>query len=182
MDDRLMRQGTRTLNPGELLRLRDAAGRHLGVVRGAVWITQIGDRRDHVIEAGGSFRFDRDGVAVVQTLGGEAVVVLEADIPGAGDRRRGARQDRDLRPAELRQAASRLRTEAVNALLAAAADRLSAAYKGVIDRAARVFRARPAGSAVVQELGRLNDHVLRDLGLSRDQLPLAGRARPCQHC
>jgi len=182
MDDRLMRQGTRTLNPGELLRLRDAAGRHLGVVRGAVWITQFGDRRDHVIEAGSSFRFDRDGVAVVQALDGEAVVVLEADIAGAGDRWRGAQQHRDLRLADLRQEASRLRTEAVNALLAAAADRLSAAFRRVVDRATRAFRARPAGRGAVHELGRLNDHVLRDLGLSRDQLPLAGRATPCLHC
>lgn len=182
MDDRLMRQGTRILNPGRVLRLRDAAGRQLSVVRGAVWITQFGDLRDSVIEAGGNFRFDRDGVTLVQALGGEAVVVLETGLVPEGERSLGPRLPPDLDLAALRQRALRLRTQAVNALLAAAAERLGAALKRVVDRIRHAFGARPARSGALHELGRLNDHVLRDLGLHRDQLPLAGRATPCLHC
>jgi len=80
MDTGLRHQGTRTINPGELLQLRDAAGRHLTVAQGAVWITQHGDRRDPVLESGARFRFERDGLSIVQALGGPATVVLEEGL------------------------------------------------------------------------------------------------------
>lgn len=77
MDSGLRHNGWLTVTPGEVLRLQDAAGRHLSVVRGVVWITQHGDRRDPVLEAGASFRFERDGLSLVQALGGPAIVALE---------------------------------------------------------------------------------------------------------
>lgn len=182
MDDRLMRQGTRTLRPGQVLRLRDPAGRHLGVVRGSVWITQARDRRDRVIDANGTFRFDRDGLALVQALGGDAAVVLEAGLLPEGERSAAAPRTREPDLELLRREALRLRTEAVNELLTTANDRLRAMWMRVVDRFARAFRTRPPGSGALHELGRLSDHILRDLGFSRDQLPLAGRATPCLRC
>ena len=54
------------LRAGEVLRLRDAAGRHLTVVRGDLWITQLGERGDPVVAAGETFRFTRAGVSLAQ--------------------------------------------------------------------------------------------------------------------
>jgi uncharacterized protein YjiS (DUF1127 family) len=83
MDTGLRHQGLRTINAGELLQLRDAAGRHLTVVQGAVWVTQHGDWRDAVLESGASFRFDRNGLSIVQALGSPATVVLEEGLEPA---------------------------------------------------------------------------------------------------
>lgn len=62
---------------GRPLRLRHAAGRHLSVIQGSVWVTQQGDPRDPVLARGETFRFDRKGLALVTPLGGPAQVVLE---------------------------------------------------------------------------------------------------------
>ncbi len=83
MDTGLRHEGLRTINPGELLQLHDAAGRHLTVVQGAVWVTQHGDWRDAVLESGASYRFDRNGLSIVQALGGPATVVLEEGLEPA---------------------------------------------------------------------------------------------------
>lgn len=79
MDHGLIRQPGLLVNlrAGEVLRLRDAAGRHLTVVRGNLWITQLGERGDPVVAAGETFRFTRAGVSLAQALGGDAVVMLE---------------------------------------------------------------------------------------------------------
>ena len=68
------------VTPGQPLRLRDPQGRHLSVIKGAVWITQDNDLRDTVLEAGSDFVFDRTGLAVVQALGGQAVVAAEEGL------------------------------------------------------------------------------------------------------
>ncbi|MBI3376301.1 MAG: DUF2917 domain-containing protein [Betaproteobacteria bacterium] len=80
MDSATRLQAGLTLNRGELLRLRNAAGRHLTVVQGSVWITQDGDPRDPVLESGASFRFDRNGLSLVMSLGGPAILVLEEGL------------------------------------------------------------------------------------------------------
>jgi uncharacterized protein YjiS (DUF1127 family) len=78
MDTGLRQQGLLTIAPGAVLRLRDAAGRHLSVVQGSVWVTQHGDLRDAVLDGGDSFRFTRQGLSLVQALDGRpAVVALE---------------------------------------------------------------------------------------------------------
>ncbi len=56
-----------SIRRGDLVCIRDGAGVLVAVERGTAWLTQDGDRRDVVLEAGGSFRLDRDGVAVVST-------------------------------------------------------------------------------------------------------------------
>jgi len=79
--------GAVRLARGKPLRLQDPAGRHLSVLDGSVWVTQQGDPRDPVLVAGETFRFDRDGLALVTPLGGPAQVVLEdalRDAPARG--------------------------------------------------------------------------------------------------
>lgn len=80
MDTGLMHEGFIGLPAGEVLRLRVAVGRHIGVVRGVAWVTQDGDPRDIVLGAGESFRFDRKGLGLVMPLGGEAKFVLEEGV------------------------------------------------------------------------------------------------------
>lgn len=81
MDTGLRQQGLLTIAPGGVLRLRDAAGRHLSVVQGSVWITQHGEVRDSVLESGESLRFERKGLSLVQALDGRpAVVALEEGL------------------------------------------------------------------------------------------------------
>lgn len=68
------------LKSGQPLRVREAQGRHLSVIEGAIWVTQDNDLRDTVVEAGSDFVFDRPGLAVVQALGGGARVAAEDGI------------------------------------------------------------------------------------------------------
>ena len=68
---------------GTPLRLNNAAGRHLSVVSGVVWITQQGDLGDPVLKSGETFRFDRGGLALVTPLGGPAQVLLEDGLRAA---------------------------------------------------------------------------------------------------
>src|SRR5687767_2674713 len=53
------------LNKDGYLRLVDAAGAVLRASCGALWITQAGDAVDHVLQAGGSLKLDRNGVSLV---------------------------------------------------------------------------------------------------------------------
>jgi hypothetical protein len=66
---------------GDLVRVRNGSGASITIDRGTAWLTQDGDRRDVVLEAGGSFRLDRAGVAVVSAHAAAAVTVTAA--PGA---------------------------------------------------------------------------------------------------
>ena len=50
------------------LRIQDGAGMVVHVVQGEAWITQADDRRDYVVGAGGSFRIERDGAAMVDAI------------------------------------------------------------------------------------------------------------------
>lgn len=81
----LQSEGLIGLRPGEFLRLEDAAGRHISVVRGVAWVTQDRDRRDRVLKDGESLRFDHDGLVLIQALEGEAKLLLEEGlVPQSG--------------------------------------------------------------------------------------------------
>jgi uncharacterized protein YjiS (DUF1127 family) len=146
MDTGLRQQGLLTIAPGGVLRLRDAAGRHLSVVQGSVWITQHGEVRDAVLESGESLRFGRKGLSLVQALDGRpAVIALEdglAPEPSPGQA-----------PAE---GAWRL------------------ARSEPFQRAAHELRSAT--------LAQLSDHLLRDLGLRRDQIRFGRGTRECAQC
>src|SRR5262245_65115401 len=60
---------------GDLVRIHDGGGCVVAVEGGAAWLTQEGDRRDVVLETGGSFQLDRAGVAVISALAGTDLVV-----------------------------------------------------------------------------------------------------------
>ena len=56
------------LKPKQMLKVRNGAGHAILCHSGSLWLTQYGDGRDIVLGAGESFRFDRDGLALVQAL------------------------------------------------------------------------------------------------------------------
>ncbi|MDQ6683921.1 MAG: DUF2917 domain-containing protein, partial [Pseudomonadota bacterium] len=61
-----------SVREGQVLRL-GRSGR-LGVLAGRVWLTQAGDRRDRVIEAGESVELASSRAALIEGWGGDAVV------------------------------------------------------------------------------------------------------------
>lgn len=179
MDTGFRHEGLIGLNPGEILRLRNAAGRHIGVVRGAVWVTQHADPGDRVLGSGESFRFDRDGLALATPLGGAAKFVLEE----------GLAPERSVEPHEIgvardpwshhtpafERAARRMRAEAIAKALAA----LGGGVKALWGRLSRTFSAARQERQTARELGALSDHILKDIGLRRDQIACAARQYPC---
>jgi hypothetical protein len=111
----LQSEGLIGLRPGEFLRLGDAAGRHISVVRGIAWVTQDGDRRDRILKDGESLRFDHNGLALVQALEGEAKLMLEEGLvpqggkmPDAEDFDYFVRRGRRLRAQAMGQAWAKL--------------------------------------------------------------------------
>jgi Protein of unknown function (DUF2917) len=58
-----------------MLRLRDHDGDRVECLDGSVWITQDGDPRDVVLDAGEGFTLDRPGTAIVYALADARVVV-----------------------------------------------------------------------------------------------------------
>ena len=57
--------------------LRNAAGSTIAVLWGEVWVTQEGDRRDHVLRAGESLVISAAGLTLVEALTDASVSVLE---------------------------------------------------------------------------------------------------------
>jgi Protein of unknown function (DUF2917) len=60
--------GALAMTRGSVLRIEDGRGFLVHVREGSVWLTQEGDRQDRYLEAGASFRLDRDGVAIAQAM------------------------------------------------------------------------------------------------------------------
>ncbi len=57
--DTSLTQSITKLARGEILRVDSALGQSIAVVKGMVWITQEGDRRDTFLSDGDSFVFDQ---------------------------------------------------------------------------------------------------------------------------
>lgn len=70
--------GQIALEPGTLHRVEHGLGRRVTSVTGTVWVTQANDPRDIILPSGGSFAFDRPGLAVVYALAGPASFTVEA--------------------------------------------------------------------------------------------------------
>jgi hypothetical protein len=64
--DEYLIEGALPLARNEQLRIVDGRDLLILVRQGSLWITQERDTRDVVLEAGQSFRLDRDGVALVK--------------------------------------------------------------------------------------------------------------------
>jgi uncharacterized protein YjiS (DUF1127 family) len=126
----LQNQGTVDLKLGEVLRLKDGAGRHVGVVKGVAWITQDEDFEDRVLGAGESLRLERNGLTVVTPLGVAAKLVLEEGLV----------PERKAKPDSL--------------------------WNRFVRGCSAALQARQTA----QELRGLSDHILRDVGLRREQI------------
>lgn len=68
------------LRRGSLMRIAGAPGLTVHVWTGMLWITEEGDRADHLVQAGGAFRLTRPGVALVSAL---QTASLSLDAPRA---------------------------------------------------------------------------------------------------
>ena len=60
---------------GRTLRIRNGKGSEIGVSEGCAWVTQESDTADKVLEAGDTFRLDRDGLALAYACRATRVVV-----------------------------------------------------------------------------------------------------------
>jgi hypothetical protein len=56
------------LTRGQLHRLQDARGSLVLCLSGTLWLTQQGDPRDIVLEAGDEGRIDQDGLSILSAL------------------------------------------------------------------------------------------------------------------
>ena len=56
------------MKSGSVLRIEDGRDTVITVLRGELWLTQEGDRRDRYLAAGQSFRLDRQGVAIASAM------------------------------------------------------------------------------------------------------------------
>jgi hypothetical protein len=91
--DTSLTQSITKLARGEILRVDRALGQSIAVVKGMVWVTQEGDRRDTFLSDGDSFVFSRRGTALVQAIAdtkllafvGEAAEVIEAEPEPVAD-------------------------------------------------------------------------------------------------
>jgi hypothetical protein len=63
-----MENSRRALARGMLLRIANGRGKTVSVSSGSLWITQEGDRRDHHVGPGGSFRIDTPGLTLISAL------------------------------------------------------------------------------------------------------------------
>ena len=85
--DTSLNQAITKLVKGEILRVDNARGQSIAVVRGMVWITQEGDVRDTFLSDGDTFVFTQSGTALAQAINdthllafvGEAAEVIEAE-------------------------------------------------------------------------------------------------------
>jgi hypothetical protein len=71
-----LRSGAVKLGPNQTLKVVDGAGSTVCAVEGSVWITEENQARDIVLEAGGCYRLQHEGIAIVNSLSGEASVSL----------------------------------------------------------------------------------------------------------
>ncbi len=73
----------------ELHLIRDGQGRQVQCLTGRLWITQEGDPRDIVLDAGEGYTIEQSGLTVVCALREATLLVLESTPVQAGVWRRG---------------------------------------------------------------------------------------------
>jgi hypothetical protein len=66
--------GNVQLGPNQTLRVVDGAGSTVCAVEGSLWITEENQLRDIVLQAGACYRLRERGVALVNSLGGNAAL------------------------------------------------------------------------------------------------------------
>ena len=78
-----MREPVIALEPGQVVTLQDAQGTRIAARSGTLWITEEGESRDHVVDAGDALVVARAGRTVVQALSHSWIAL--ADGPGAAN-------------------------------------------------------------------------------------------------
>ncbi|HJY78116.1 MAG TPA: DUF2917 domain-containing protein [Burkholderiales bacterium] len=68
--------GAVKLGPNQTLKVVDGAGSTVCALEGSLWITEENQLRDIVLTPGGCYRLQHPGIALVNSLGGEAAVSL----------------------------------------------------------------------------------------------------------
>lgn len=71
-----LKKGAVRLGPNQTLKVVDGAGSTVSAIEGSVWITEENQPNDIVLAPGESYRLRRRGVALVNSLGGNAAVAL----------------------------------------------------------------------------------------------------------
>jgi hypothetical protein len=69
-----LKKGAVRLGPNQTLKVVDGQGSTVCAVEGSVWITEENQPKDIVLERGGCYRLRHRGVAIVNSLGGDAAV------------------------------------------------------------------------------------------------------------
>ena len=64
------------LAKGKLQRLQDSRGLRVLCLGGTLWLTQEGDPRDIILEAGDEFVIDHDGASFLSALADSSVLLL----------------------------------------------------------------------------------------------------------
>lgn len=178
----LAQGGLVALELGEVLRLQDAAGRHVGVIRGSVWLTQHSEQRDWVLHAGESLRLERNGLTLIVPLGGAARVVLEEGLVAPPEAQgRAAESGHPVIAAtpdpwlvhspDFERAAHRLRAASIATIGAALGRGLAAAW----GRLAKALSASLQARRTAGELRALSDYLLKDIGLRRSEIHCVAR-------
>jgi hypothetical protein len=174
MDAELMHRGSIALNQGELLPVRDAAGRCISVVHGSVWITQEGDTCDHVVRAGEHFHFDRDGLALVWPLNDAARLVLEDGIvaqhPSQPQLVAVTRNNGFAQSPALQRRARRMRSEAIGRAAGLVLATIAQSLKQLWGQITQVLAAAFEAPHTARRLPVLSDSMLKDIRLHRDQV------------
>lgn len=67
-----LQSGGLRLARGQMLKVCDAAGSTVCAVEGSVWITEENQPHDIVLKPNGCYRLRQHGLAIVQSLEGEA--------------------------------------------------------------------------------------------------------------
>ena len=69
-----LKTGAVKLGPNQTLRVVDGEGTTVCAVEGSVWITEENQPRDIVLKPGACYRLRERGIALVNSLGGNAAV------------------------------------------------------------------------------------------------------------
>ena len=69
-----------TLAKGRLQRIDDPKGLQINCLHGNLWLTQDGDPRDIVLQAGDEYRFESDAVTYVSALSDARFVLLRDPV------------------------------------------------------------------------------------------------------
>ncbi len=71
------------LEPGQVVSLHDARGTCIGARYGAVWVTEEGSVKDHIVSPGKSHVVSRAGRTVVQALEPAWIALVDGPCPPA---------------------------------------------------------------------------------------------------